>query len=478
MKRLLKGLFLLLLLIVLAGCRADEMLTEAKTKDDLANKFSIFVKRSGSDVIDYPKGFRYLALRYDSIHRTNISGREHLEKLKELSKDKPITLTKVEAEPYIDFGIHSQTITEKNGDRWVLYPKVQTGKVVGLVAAVLSDEETKVYYYTVNPLSELYKNNISLFQKAYTKKYFNVKSNRGLSGLIEMAMCGTDDIPSGDIEEVVIIGNPPKSGDHNGDWSWLFNGLYPGYGHYIGGDCLRYIKCFDPVNGFDGGGGGYSPLPPLNDNNGDPCSEMKKMNNSSAYSKKVDELKESSVLSRTYETGYKENKDGTFHSLSPAKSTANSDGMKIDIDADTKGYIHTHIDDYEVEDANGDLQMRMPIRMFSPADVNALMEIAKMQTDGNYDEIYGTMVSSEGIYTIKFTGTKSDIKTGFSGKEWRDKFIYFWNKHSGSNELKFLRFLKDVMGIDGISLYKTGKDGKIENKFLESNNRVKSNDCP
>ncbi|ADQ82257.1 hypothetical protein [Riemerella anatipestifer] len=48
------GLFGLLLL---TGCRADDMVTNAKRQEDLAKKFSVFTKKTDNEVIDYPSGF-------------------------------------------------------------------------------------------------------------------------------------------------------------------------------------------------------------------------------------------------------------------------------------------------------------------------------------------------------------------------------------------------------------------------------------
>lgn len=142
--------------------------------------------------------------------------------------------------------------------------------------------------------------------------------------------------------------------------------------------------------------------------------------------------------------------------------------------------MHTHLNDYETGKTNseGDPKINQPIRMFSPADVNTLMSLAQTRTTGDYGNLYGMMVSSYGNYTIKFTGTSSDIKTGFDTPQWRNSYLAFMKNEKGTLEAKFLRFMKEKMNINGVELYKVKNDGKIQKKALNSNNKVTSTDCP
>lgn len=65
------------------------------------------------------------------------------------------------------------------------------------------------------------------------------------------------------------------------------------------------------------------------------------------------------------------------------------------------------------------------MRIFSPADIDALMQMASL-ANGNYAELYGTMISSYGNYIIRFTGTSSDIQTGLNTIKWREEFKTFF----------------------------------------------------
>lgn len=211
-----------------------------------------------------------------------------------------------------------------------------------------------------------------------------------------------------------------------------------------------------------------------------PCDKVKDQVSSSNYKLKYDELNKSSNFSEKKEKGFYETKDGWFIGLQQGASTSSSDGLKVPISSDTKGYTHTHIDNYETgkTDDSGNVEERQPIRMFSPADINTLMELAKTQTSGNYGDLYGTMLSSSGNYTIKFTGSATDIKTGFDTATWRADFKNFITNESGSLEKKFLKFLSEKMGVRGVSLYKLNNDGTVEQKSLSSDGKLLSAKCP
>ncbi|MET3538249.1 hypothetical protein [Chryseobacterium limigenitum] len=228
-----------------------------------------------------------------------------------------------------------------------------------------------------------------------------------------------------------------------------------------------------------GGGSGGNTNPQQNQN---PCAKLKTQNANPNFKAKIEALNKNSVFTAKNETGFTEKKDGTFTTL-PVSPNAGPDhnALSVTYDADTKGYIHSHQNDYETGDydPNGSPIMKQPIRMLSPADVNTLMLMAQLQTDGNYSELYGTMVSSSGIYTIKFTGTASGIQTGFGTEQWRTDYLDYRKLHDDwTVERLFLTFLKDKMNVQGVELYKIKSNGTVQKKTLNSNNKVQSNDCP
>lgn len=143
------------------------------------------------------------------------------------------------------------------------------------------------------------------------------------------------------------------------------------------------------------------------------------------------------------------------------------------------------MDDYELVSTvnNGIVEIRKPIKMFSPADVNALMLLIQANiSSGDYSQYYVNMVSSNGNYTIMFTGSHFDIKTGFDTKAWRDKYVEFYKKENGSDEKIFLKFLKNEMQVNGVELFKIRNNGTIEEKSLGINSNgklvVNTTPCP
>lgn len=456
-------------LLLLSSCRTEELLHEVGQKEELSKKFIPFTKKHENDVIDYGEGFKSLALRYDSIHKTNMTGRADIAKLEEeLQTNNKMSFSKSNEVAYIDFNVRSQLMEEENGDKWMVFPRVKGKEVVDLVMAILSEEETLLNYYTINKESELYKENISKFEEVYQKKQqksWNVKgSSYTTFSMVERGIEPVD----------IIIRKPIKP---------IFVGIIipilpPNLGEDIG-RCPAYEMCVDPGREVGGGGGGGNSSNNDNkDKNKNPCAEMKAKNRSPLYQQKVNELNKHSVLRDRREHGYVEDRNGNFIELKPGKSTANSDSMTMPMEG-IRGYVHTHQDEYETgkENDDGEPEIRKPIKMFSPRDVGAVMDIASLRTDGDYADIYGTMIASNGVYTIRFTGTKNDIKTGFSGKEWNDRYIDFMNIQGGSIETKFLRFMKEKMGVSGISLFKTEKNGTIKKYELNNKNKAEKSDC-
>ncbi|MRX47277.1 hypothetical protein [Pedobacter puniceum] len=215
----------------------------------------------------------------------------------------------------------------------------------------------------------------------------------------------------------------------------------------------------------------------------DPCAQVALHEQDMEFRAIVNELKNKTNL--THETGYAESRLGTFNSLISGNSTSNSDNLKINIDTETIGFTHNHLDDYELVSTvnNGIVEIRKPIKMFSPADVNALMLLIQANiSSGDYSKYYVNMVSSNGNYTIMFTGSHFDIKTGFDTPEWRNKYVEFYKKEDGNDEKKFLRFVNEEMNLNGVKLFKAKSNGIIEEKslILNSNGKITvfTNPCP
>ncbi|MBN8834125.1 MAG: hypothetical protein J0H76_07070 [Sphingobacteriales bacterium] len=229
------------------------------------------------------------------------------------------------------------------------------------------------------------------------------------------------------------------------------------------------------------GGPGWEPIP-IEDVY-DPCAVLKVQNADTAYKNRISYLK--TKFNEKKEAGFSENKQNQFTALVPAPSTSNSDAIEAPVDSTIKGFSHNHLNDYEVTSINiyGDEEttLNKPIRIFSPADVDVLMQLIYLNlSSGNFADYYVTMAASDGTYTLKFTGTPADIKVGYGTEEWRKHFAKYcndWLKKYGL-EKTFLTYLRDVMQLNGVGLYKINSNDTIDQVTLTVNNKIIKTPCP
>lgn len=218
-----------------------------------------------------------------------------------------------------------------------------------------------------------------------------------------------------------------------------------------------------------GGGGGGSTV-----NTENPCDQIKKQNTNANFKSKIDELSKKTNLKK--ETGYMQSKNGPLTAL----TNLSSDSMKLPYDATTVGYMHTHLDDYDsgTVDLDGNPLINQPIKMFSPADVQSFM-ILLINANKNgipLSDVYGTMISSKGNYTLRLKGGYSDLNLVLNFKELDKKYETTMQK-SNSTELGFLKFMKEN-GITGISLFKINSDGTTAQKTLDAKDKLITTPCP
>ncbi|MCV9934690.1 hypothetical protein OIU80_20610 [Flavobacterium sp. LS1R47] len=275
---------------------------------------------------------------------------------------------------------------------------------------------------------------------------------------------GGEETPSngGQLNEVPV-NNPYRRPNAATPWLYLYNDLDDsrgGYGDYS-------------WDSGSGGGGGEGFTPP-NTDEADPCAELKKQNTNPNFKSKIDELSQKTNLKK--ETGYMQSKNGPLTAL----TNLSNDSMRLPYDANTVGYMHTHLDDYDsgTVDENGNTLINQPIKMFSPADVESFM-ILLVNANKNgipLSDIYGTMISSKGNYSLRFEGAYSDLNLGLNFKELNKGYVKIMNDNI-SKELGFLKFMKEN-GITGISLFKINNDGSTAQKTLDVKEKLTTTPCP
>lgn len=458
----------ILTLSTLSSCRTEDNLNQQQQEKDM--RFAVFTPQPGKTV-NYADGFAHLMKRYDSIHKTNLSGMNNAPVISHLnaSTDKN-NLSSQNGETFVAFNIRSQTVTEENGNKWVVFPEVTNGKIANLVIGFLSEKETKVHYYLASKESELYKNNISLFQSSlerYMKRINKLNLNASLNPVSY--------VKEAQIEEVVIT--VPKK---NLDPRESFGGINPAY-NTGRGSCSDYGGCINDYYAPGGGGGGGNSLSHVDDT----CAKLKAQQNMEEYKKRIEALE--NKLKETHENGYIQDKDGNYAELTQRGESENSKSMRLPNDiSNLRGFLHTHVKKTSVV-IDGEVYEAEGVDMFSPADVERFLEIAKFSAaqGRSLDDIFAVMVSSSGNYTLKFTGDKNQIITKFQDNSLNiGIYLRYMQQTSGefknmSMEQKFLKYLDEYMYARGVSLYKDNKDGTNTRMDLNESNKkeMKKSDC-
>ena len=205
----------------------------------------------------------------------------------------------------------------------------------------------------------------------------------------------------------------------------------------------------------------------------DPCKDLKTQNDDPNYKAKIDTLKGKTALKK--ETGFVQKKDRTYQEL----INNGNDSMNFPNDKATIGYMHTHLDAYPSGKYNDDGEsiINIPIKIFSPADVKSFILLLVNAHNNNIplSDIYGIMVSSSANYILKFEGTYSNINLGLNFDGLNQKYLKAITKNK--EEVGFLKFLKDDMGMNGISLYKINSDDTYAKKTLDINNKLVTTPC-
>lgn len=209
----------------------------------------------------------------------------------------------------------------------------------------------------------------------------------------------------------------------------------------------------------------------------DPCEGIATLLDDSGFVDKMEELEDNEDLH--HETGYSHNMDGNFTQLQ--QNGNNAVVIPKPFDPNLIGAMHVHYNDYQIPDQDGDgtPDIRKMIRQFSASDIKTFLEMVKnAHQNGNpTSKVYLMMVSSQGNYMLRFTGNVSNINLNFNPKQLKSVYEGYFKKYS--DEKAFLMFMKnEIPSSTGIRLYKIKSNGTVKEKFLDENDRKKSETCP
>ncbi len=221
-----------------------------------------------------------------------------------------------------------------------------------------------------------------------------------------------------------------------------------------------------------GGGTGYQGTP--TDSTKTPCAKMKAQNTDARFKEKVSELDHDSIFKKKEETGYAAayGPQTNYEKL----NNITNDKLKMPIGNKYFGYMHAHLDKEGV------------VKIFSSADVFTFLLkcVRNAQEKGTMSDAYAMVITSQGTYTLKYSGTTGYTLAGQSDK-WKTAYNELYNELK-ENELAdptivekvFTQFLKEVVNINGVEVYKTDKTTGNLSKLTYNgkDNPVQSTPCP
>ncbi|SDG88768.1 hypothetical protein [Winogradskyella thalassocola] len=217
----------------------------------------------------------------------------------------------------------------------------------------------------------------------------------------------------------------------------------------------------------------------------DNCKKINEQNSGPEHMAKIAFLK--TKFNAPTEVGFSYKANGIYVNLNNFTNGGHS--LDIEITSDMLGFAHTHLNDKNIGNFNGDGidDIEKRIRIFSPKDIRTFLQLLENAHNNNLatSDIYGTMVSSSGTYILKLDGDINNVLTQFtpsmSGQlaslAMKNKFKKYFNEYSNI-EKAFLHFLKNEVGVSGIKLFEIKNNGTIKEKKLKQNGNVESNTCP
>lgn len=456
----------ILTLTTLSSCRTEDGAITQKQLED--KRFAVFVPKS-SETVNYANGFAYLMQRYDNLHKTNLTGVVNNNPVignLNASTNKNASITQPYAS-YVEFRIHSQTVTGKDGDKWVVFPKIEGNRVTGLILAFLSNKETNVSYKTIDSQTEWYSENIGKFQDAFTSfqkriKFLNLSAS--INPMADGAGCKNQNGEYVDcgIQEVIIT-VPKDPGTPLPPVTIITPIINPG-------------TCNDFQNCTPGGGGGVTPLPEI-----DPCNNAR-LNNIKAKEflsiEKISNAK--NVATQSISTDQNEKSfsfgmdyNGVYQTTDIKEGAGGSTPMTVTAPNLTiEGGAHTHTTAVYNVPSSGDIY-----RFYTAHLANNNFNYYYTFAQGNNNYVY-TIVNQtafDNFITNYPEGTNFDMTTqnwstnSQIGKDFKAILDSFQNSQLSDDEIMELSMATIINKYDmGIALSKADNNGDFKTIFTEA----------
>ncbi len=215
-----------------------------------------------------------------------------------------------------------------------------------------------------------------------------------------------------------------------------------------------------------------------------PCDGIRNQFLNEDYSTRYDELGTTKNFEKNVETGFSEKVTGEFVDLIPdGNRPINFKPTSI-----WKGVSHVHQNDFITLNKYMEHEVNKTVKIQSPTDVQQLLTLASVSriNGGPVENVYVDVLSSEGNYTLKFSGTKEEIQSliGINTIDSAAETIYLdlVEEFGYKNVEKILLgFLEELNLNNVMSLYKIEKDAHNKNVakqvLKDSNGVINFKDC-
>lgn len=237
-------------------------------------------------------------------------------------------------------------------------------------------------------------------------------------------------------------------------------------------------------NDDSAGGGGYDGLPYPEEKN-DPCVQIQSNFSNTSFAEKFENLTDSKVFDLDHEKGsferYPPKDSGLKPSFVDIENKIGTTNMDLPDDkSGVVGLMHSHNN----EDADGN----HPIKIFSPTDIRTFINHLLPQSNyytGSYTNAYSVVTTSEGNYMLKYTKETWPGSIGYDTKEvwqkwYKDNYTDLLENGKltqGNVEKLFTQFLKEVVKIDGLEVYKVTENSSAKLEYNGVSEPVKSTNC-
>ncbi|WP_454059745.1 hypothetical protein [Elizabethkingia ursingii] len=385
--------------------------------------------------------------------------------------------SRIKGEPFWDYAMTMGQFNES----YLEVPVVNQEKVVQILRVIRKGSQV---YFGSNSEERI---SLDFFQQFIFGKYVTIKGEEERKGKIQNT--GNGALADGQYictTRKISMWYPDDNNNPDGSGHWETS--YESRCLWVEQEKTDIIvPCVGP--GCDGAGdpGGGTPGFPYPDPEiaNDACSKMKAQREDLEFNNRVTNLKGKTGLKK--ETGYTQNGstgDWDYQNNANATESANSLRLPDAEQSNIKSYLHTHVDDFTTTDDNGNEVTRTGIKMFSPADVIYMMDMLRnAKTRGiNFSDVSGTMITSTGTYTLRFSGSEYQLKsfTSEQSQGYTSAYINFMTSNTNlSLEQKFLQFIDTKMNVKGIELLKLNDDGTNTKISLNSDkSSVTTSNCP